>query len=229
MKCIQCGKQVTQPKTALCNDCFSAEHTCLKGYKEHTLLVCTMCNKHKYKKHWKPKKESAIKESVLHHCSFLHKPTKTKVHVTLGKPQHNKQKGEATLKTETIIDGHNVKEEFVFPIKITHTLCDNCANTKTSYFEGILQLRGTNKEAIKEAHDYILAETKKKNNEGVFVNKIETLKNGFDFYYTRQRYIPVIAKKLQKKFGATFATAAQLFTRRKGKDLYRVNAVVRLP
>jgi NMD protein affecting ribosome stability and mRNA decay len=229
MKCIQCGEQVSQPKTVLCSDCFGSKHTCFKGYEEHTLLICTMCKAHKYKKKWNAESRDAIKDAVLHHCSFIHEPKKTKITLELKNTDSKRKKGTAILETETIIDGYTIKEEFVLPVKTTTTLCDNCARTRTEYFEGILQLRGENEATLKRAHAFIVKETARRNKNGIFINKEIELKNGFDFYYTRQRYIPIIGQELQEKFGATMSTAAQLFTRVKGKDLYRVNAIIRLP
>jgi NMD protein affecting ribosome stability and mRNA decay len=229
MKCIQCGILVKQAKKVLCSECFSDKHSCLKSYKEHTLLICTACKAYKYKKQWKPESRKAIENTVLHHCTFEHEPEKTTIKLDLKQTDSKRKQGTATVNTETLIEGHIVKEEFNFPVKVTYTVCDSCAVTNTQYFEGILQLRGENKETLERAFKYVKNETTKRNKNGVFVNKIDEHKNGFDLYYTRQRYIPIIAQELQEKFGATFATSAQLFTRKKGKDLYRVNAIVRLP
>ncbi len=228
MRCIQCGKEITQEKAVLCKHCLVKKHSCMIGYKEHTLLICPHCSRYKYNKQWKREKDDAIKEAVLAHCTFARIPEKKNISYIINKKEHNKMWGEATLKTITTLENQNIKEEFVFPIKVIHTLCDSCHVGRTNYFEGILQLRGSNKKVLEDAYNFIQHETTNKNKDGIFINRIEELKNGYDFYYTKQRYLPVIAQHLAEKFGATTAMSPQLFTRRQGKDLYRINAIVRL-
>ncbi|PIN79755.1 hypothetical protein COV16_02555 [Candidatus Woesearchaeota archaeon CG10_big_fil_rev_8_21_14_0_10_34_8] len=225
MRCIQCGKEVNKPKTVLCSDCTKDKYTCLKGYEEHTLLICPDCGKYKYKKKWNNKSKNAIEESVLHHCSFLVKPLNYNLKINLGIKQGKKQKGEAILKVKSKIENQIVDEEFVLPLKITYAQCDSCAITKTDYFEGILQLRANRD--LDKAQDFVLKEVSYRHD--VAITKTEKVKNGFDYYFTKQRYIPVIMKKLQERFGASGETHAQLFSRKDGKDIYRVNAIVRLP
>ncbi len=233
MKCIQCGKTIEQENAVLCMSCFSKKHTCLKSYQEHTLLICESCGSYKYQKEWKhPKpKEKAIQEAVLQHCHFKIQPDAIDFDIKV-KEEHGKvQKGTVALRTETTIDEQKLIEEHEFPIKVKQTICDKCIRAKTEYFEGILQLRGENKEVLQKAHEFILQEMRRANEKGVFVTKIEEVTNGIDYYVTKQQYLPIITNKLVEKFGAMGKTHGELYTknRQTSKDVYRVNASVRLP
>ncbi len=233
MKCIQCGRVVAEEKAVLCNDCFRTKHTCFKSFESHTLLICAPCGSYKYQKQWKlrkPKNE-ALQESVLNNCDFLIQPEAIELKITLADEHGKVQNGKAILRTETKIEQQTFVEEFELPVKIKYSICDQCAKLKTEYFEGILQLRGENKEMLEKAHEFVLNDASYANKKRVFITKIEEMKTGIDYYYTKQQYLPVIMKKLVKKFKAAGKTHAELFSRSRqtSKDLYRVNASVRLP
>ncbi|MFH1053766.1 MAG: NMD3-related protein [Candidatus Woesearchaeota archaeon] len=92
-----------------------------------------------------------------------------------------------------------------------------------NYYEGILQLRNSSKEII----DYIDSEMARREN--VLINKIKKVKDGFDFYFTDQRYLQGIGKRLQQKFGGELKVSQKLFTKNRmtGKEVYRVTVLFR--
>jgi len=231
MKCIQCGKEVQQKNAVLCNDCFQKKHSVLKSYTEHTLLICPHCNSYKYQNLWKPAKPDALWESVLAHCNFLTQPDSVDVEFINMTTEGIIESGVALLKTETTIDDQKLLEEFELPVRIKKVVCDRCGKLKTEYFEGILQLRGENKQALEKADAFILEDANAAGKKNVFITKREEVTNGIDYYYTKQQYLPVIMKKLAEIFGATAKTHAELYSknRQTSKEIYRVNASVRLP
>src|SRR3990167_3957983 len=92
-----------------------------------------------------------------------------------------------------------------------------------NYFEGIFQLRSPTKEVL----DFMEHDLQKKGD--VFITKKKKLKDGFDMYMTSQRYMQILGRKLQKKFGGELKVSSQLFTRNRqtSKDDYRVNVLYR--
>lgn len=90
------------------------------------------------------------------------------------------------------------------------------------YFEGILQLRDVNGEVI----DFVKRQTAKRND--VRISKIAKVRNGLDMYFTSQKYLRALGKKLQEHFKGEMIMSSQLFTvSRTGKELYRVNVLFR--
>ncbi len=231
LQCIQCGKEVHQKNAVLCDVCFQKKHTTMKAYKEHTLLICPKCTSYKYQRQWKPAKPDALKESVLAHCDFLIQPDAIDLEFLNMITEGIVETGVAVLRTETTVDGQQLFEEFEFPVRIKKVLCDKCGKLKTEYYEGILQLRGENKKILEKADTYVLNNAQLAEKKNVFITKREEVKNGIDYYYTKQQYLPVIMNKLAEVFGATAKTHAELFSksRQTSKDIYRVNASVRLP
>jgi NMD protein affecting ribosome stability and mRNA decay len=233
MKCIQCGKKVEQEQAVLCNECFGERHTSLKHFTPHTLLICPTCHSFQYQKEWKhhKPKEEAIREAVLHHCDFHFQPDAVDLDILLHDEHGAVQTGIVTLRTETVLDGQKLLEEFQFPLKVKASRCNTCSRVKTQYYEGVLQLRGGNKQTLAAAHAFILSEAERIKEKGVFITKIEEVTNGIDYYYTKQQYLPILTNKLVEKFGAVGKTHGELFSksRQTSKDIYRVNASVRLP
>ena len=92
------------------------------------------------------------------------------------------------------------------------------------YFEGILQLRNPSKELL----DFVKKETSKR--KGVSICKTQKLKNGYDIYFTSQRFLRNLGSKLHKKFKGELKTSRKLHTRHRqtGKNVYRVNVLFKL-
>ena len=239
MKCIQCSKELKKEGMVLCDECFRKKHTCFKSYSEHTLLICEHCGSYKYQNQWKLKKGKdkeeaklqAIREGTLHYCQFIFQPEAVDLEIHLLEEHGKVQKGTALLRTESKIDKQKLVEEFTLPLKVKWSSCDQCGKIKTEYFEGILQLRGAKKEVLQKAHDFVLADIEVAGNKGIFITKWDEVVGGVDYYYTRQQYLPIIMNKLAHKFGAVGKTHPELFSknRQTSKDVYRVNASVRLP
>ena len=233
MKCIQCGKKIAENTAVLCQECFAKKNTCFDSYQEHTLLLCPHCGSFKYNKEWKKKKtkQEAIQEAVLSYCHFHHQPNALDIEILEKTKEAKKEKGILILRTETTVDEQPLLEEFSLPYTLKFVSCDQCTKLTTSYFEGILQLRGANNSLFQKVHAFILADATVVKEKGVAISKVEEVKNGIDYYYTRQQYLPNITQKLIDQFGAVGKTHPELYTknRQTSKDVYRVNASVRLP
>ena len=93
----------------------------------------------------------------------------------------------------------------------------------SQYFEGILQLRNTDKDVL----DFVLNLVEKR--DGVSVSKIEKVANGLDLYFTSQKFLQQVGKKLKGNFNGELKTSVKLFTRNRitGKEVYRVNVLFR--
>lgn len=88
---------------------------------------------------------------------------------------------------------------------------------RKEYFEGVLQLRSVSQEVI----DWIKSRTKKDARAAITREKI--VPGGFDLYFSSQKYLRTLGKKLGETFPGILTTARALHTRSKtGKDLYRV-------
>ena len=93
---------------------------------------------------------------------------------------------------------------------------------RDDYFEGILQLRDIDY----EVGDFVKRQGAKRND--VRISKIAKVRNGLDMYFTSQKYLRALGKKLQEHFKGEIVMSPQLFTvSRTGNELYRVNVLFR--
>ncbi len=92
-----------------------------------------------------------------------------------------------------------------------------------NYFEGILQLRNSNKEVV----DFIKSETAKK---GQKIAKEEKVPNGIDFYFVSRNFLRKIGYALQHSFCGELLFSARLHTRNRqtSKDVHRLYVLFRV-
>ncbi|MBW2981116.1 hypothetical protein KY360_06900 [Candidatus Woesearchaeota archaeon] len=93
------------------------------------------------------------------------------------------------------------------------------------YFEGILQLRNPNGIVI----DFINKQVANKG--GVFISKRVKVINGLDLYFSSQKFLQNLGRKLQKVFGGELKISKKLFTKKRmtSRLVYRINVLFRLP
>tara|TARA_Y100000310_G_C20695989_1_gene825761 strand:- start:628 stop:1065 length:438 start_codon:yes stop_codon:yes gene_type:complete len=97
-------------------------------------------------------------------------------------------------------------------------------NKNPQYFEGVLQLRNETKEVI----TFIANQMKKDGN--AFIAKQAKIKNGVDLYFSSNKFLMALGKKLQNHFGGELKTSATLHTRSRqsSKNLYRLTVFFKL-
>lgn len=90
------------------------------------------------------------------------------------------------------------------------------------YFEGVLQLRNPTDEIVFWVYD-----TVKKDDRAVIV-KETPVRGGVDLYFSSQKYLQSLGKKLNEKFSGELKTTATLHTvSNTGKSLFRVTVLFR--
>lgn len=91
------------------------------------------------------------------------------------------------------------------------------------YFEGILQLRDPTPELMEFVHHLVRKKT------GVYITKEVKFKNGVDYYFSSQKYLQVVGKKLKESFPGEYKLSATLHTKdsQANKELYRITIFFR--
>jgi len=92
-----------------------------------------------------------------------------------------------------------------------------------NYFEGILQLRTPTKEIVAFIMDMV------DQKDGVAITKVIKHRDGADYYFTSQKYLQVVGKKLKENFPGEYKMTSTLHTRdsQQNKDLYRITVFFR--
>ncbi|MCA9477652.1 MAG: hypothetical protein KC535_00715 [Nanoarchaeota archaeon] len=210
--CPKCGKPLSSGD--LCSDCTSET-------LEYTppLIQVSEFDRTFYKGSW-------------HHFHDIEEVIKSRVIEALGKEveihippfEFTPQPKEKTkLQVFAIIDG----EEIPLEVKLSYMQCDYGQKQKTTYFEGIMQLRDPHEQVF----SFIDKEMKLLAPKGVFITKTVEQKNGVDLYFTNKTQMQLLGQKISSKFGASMSAHPQLFSHnhQTSKDIYRLNILVTLP
>ena len=95
---------------------------------------------------------------------------------------------------------------------------------KAGRFEGVLQLRNPTTKLVDWVYDLVEKEKK------ADITYTHPLPGGVDMYFSSQRYLRAVGKKLQQRFPGELKSTRKLFTLniRTGKRVYRVTVLFRL-
>jgi NMD protein affecting ribosome stability and mRNA decay len=119
-------------------------------------------------------------------------------------------------------------EKGLLTIKIEK--CNLCQKQHSQYFEGVLQLRYTDK-LRKRIEERVKKQEVEWIEKHVYITKRGKHKDGEDLFLTNKKDLGVFADKLGRIFGAKVNKNAQLFSRNKqtSKNIYRLNVLVTFP
>ncbi len=222
-QCPLCGKKKKEFVEGICLYCYIKKNDVVSGFKDIIIEKCDFCGAYKYK------------DKFLHGDDIINKIVKDclsfdKNYEIIGlKSKLDKKEVYVYIKAK--LGSKVIEREYIFPREIKGITCKKCSKKGTQYFEGILQIRSSNKENIEKAHEFIENDLKNSEKKGYFCSKLVEIKKGKDYFLTSQNYIQELAQKVFNEFGYEIKVNAQLFSRnkQKSKDIFRVNALVNLP
>lgn len=212
--CPKCGKSIE--KGVFCTNC--RPH--VLDYKLSNIKMCCVCNKIFTHGSWK--KTNNIKALIIKEIKSKIKQKDVEIKLLSELPEL--KPGIKESFTAEVIQNDAVHE---VPFEIEVTYCTVCAKKGTQYFEGILQIRGSNKERDK----IISLELAREAKHGNVVNKTVKHPKGLDLYMTHRRSLPKLAQRIVDKLGGLYSLNPKLFSHnhQTGKDIYRLNVLLELP
>ena len=91
------------------------------------------------------------------------------------------------------------------------------------YFQGVLQLRNPNEEVFK------LIKNQLKKRPDVWIAKEEKQKNGTDLYFSSNRFLLALGKRIKKSYKGELKISKKIHTRNKmtSRDVYRMTVLFR--
>lgn len=214
--CPKCGTEIEQGKE-FCKDCRPIKTL---ESREVYFFYCENCKDYNFRNKWKPSHdaEEAITDIVLD--TFAKQPLEI---IKIKIPNVTMAAGvNVDFKVEVLYD----ECEYEVPGRFLMTICPKCAKDKTTYFEGILQLRNPNPE-IKE---YILKRLESVKIKGIHASDVKEVTNGIDYHITSKPFLRKLGKELKQRFKGDFNESPQLFSRnhQTSKDIWRLNVLFRV-
>lgn len=93
-------------------------------------------------------------------------------------------------------------------------------NEKSGYYEAILQLRDCSPKIIA----FVNGEARKIS---LAIAKIKKVTHGLDYYCADGNRTKILGRKLQQHFGGEYKVSASLFSRKDGRNIYRLTILFR--
>jgi nonsense-mediated mRNA decay protein 3 len=128
--------------------------------------------------------------------------------------------GRQTAVMTIIKDGKEIKVERRVPLEMTETICPRCSRISGGYYEGIIQLRGKDREKMERYAAMLVKRLEKK----TFITKTEEKDEGLDLYVGNSKAVV----ELMGALGVRTIISKKLVGRDQGKRLYRTTFLIRL-
>ena len=232
MFCVECGRD-GPTVDGLCTSCFERKHPVIEPPSAVDLPRCQHCGSLRLASGWgRMALEIAIPQ-VLQDQVAVRPPFRraTFTHVAREEDASNYA---LTVKAVGRYEGLEIVQDFHTRLRLKPTVCETCQRQDGRYYEGILQVRGAGRELTakekREIRTLVQAQADRgREAAGDFVSRTEDVRGGLDFYVSSNALGGRLAKQVASAYGGTIATSPKLYGQRKGKALYRVTTLVRLP
>lgn len=216
--CPRCGKPTEHQ---FCLDCLRQLHPLIKNIKPITVVMCPVCLKTFVRSAWiKRDLQEVVERQTERSIVFAQGARIDGMVLEPVAPEPGKQELQLTVFGSA--DGGEAYEEFyVVPIMIQGNRCTECERLANTYFTGILQLRRPNDTVSHEIEKQL----------GKTLSGVKDVTGGIDYYVTDHRVLQNVARAVHAQFGGELSVNAQHFSYDSlaSKNLYRVNALLRLP
>ena len=132
-----------------------------------------------------------------------------------------KQEVQLTVIGSADSDAPSYEEYYTVTVLIQGNRCTECEHQANTYFTGIIQLRRPN-ETVQHEIERLL---------GKSLTDVKDVTGGIDYFVADHRILQNVARQVHDLFGGELTIRAQHFSydRTTSKNLYRVNACIRLP
>ncbi len=116
-----------------------------------------------------------------------------------------------------------VRLEGEVPYRLKPEVCESCSRRAGRYYEGVVQVRATERPLAPEEMRRVLDEAG-----GFDVARAEAEAGGLDLFIESERETERLARHLAGVLGGTTSASPKVAGRRDGREIYRVSRVVRL-
>lgn len=235
--CILCGRSGKLHRH-LCIDCYKKRYVRFHLPEYIDLTICSDCGAAKLGERWVDAggMEKAISRRIEQEFEMRgevrDEVSGEKVGTNLEKKDD--RNWNATVCVSIKVGEFDIGDELSSKIRIRSGVCQRCSKKHGSYFEAILQVRGHKRLSgaqLDMIHDFVAgwAERAQKEDRDFFIGKEEEVAGGIDFYLSGKIAGRNLAKELMERSGGEMTEAPKLYGMKKGKELYRMTYLVRLP
>ena len=234
--CPKCGKETQKLYDTVCKDCFFDQfHLAELPLVLHT-KICSRCSANFDRGKWA---NIGNIEDIVTRCVedalFVHKNAED-IEIDIEPRQLTPYMYRVYVKVDAVIMGEPIHQELHTEVRITREACDMCSRMSGGYFEGIIQIRGTNRIPTEDEKKHcitiaknVVSQMQKKGDRLAFITDSIDLKDGADLYIGSNNTCRHICREIVEEMGGSFSESPSLFGQKDGKDLYRITFSMRLP
>lgn len=227
--CVECGR-VGPTYGGLCQEDYAERHILLTPPETVDLPECVHCQKLLTPRGWETLSLSDAIIAALTEETKREKAVTRVVFVPTITDSEDRQR-DIEVTAAVHVEDFDVTRRFTVTVRLPRATCSDCSRQRGNYFESILQLRTTSgvpdetlrKDVTKIVEDSLTDASSD------FVSRIEKVRGGIDFFLSKNSTGRKIAKLLGETYGAETKSAAKLWGRLEGKEIYRVTYLVRVP
>ncbi|WP_406657054.1 60S ribosomal export protein NMD3 [Methanolobus sp. ZRKC2] len=234
--CPKCGKDAERLVDGLCQKCFFKSSDLVQVPQVLHAKICSNCGARFSRGRWT--NDLNIDEIVIQTVEnelLIHEKADN-IELYIEPRQMTPHLYRAKVEVDALVVGEQLHQEVETEVRITRLACDMCSRVSGGYFESILQIRATNRRLTddekKECMDIvnsILTRMRKKGDRMAFISNSIDDRDGIDLYMGSANASRDICKEIISEFGGSFSESPNLFTRKDGKDVYRITFALRLP
>ena len=232
MFCVECGAEGPVYQ-GVCATCFARKHPLVEPPPHLDVPRCSRCGTFHFRSGWaRADLDAAIPQLLREKVRSL--PPFTRVTFTHVAREEDANNYFLTVKAAGRFEDLQQVQDFHVRLRIKPSVCDTCQRQDGRYFEGILQVRGDGRDLApserRAVRTLVLSRVERgRDASGDFVSRLEEVHGGLDFYVSTNALGMRLAKEVADAFGGTISSSPKLYGQRRGKELYRVTSLVRLP
>ncbi|TGC07919.1 60S ribosomal export protein NMD3 [Methanolobus halotolerans] len=234
--CPKCGKDTERLFDGLCQKCFFDSSDLAQLPLVLHVKICSSCGARFRKGRWT--NDHNIDDIVIQTVEdelLIHEKADN-IELYIEPRQMTPHLYRVKIDVDASVMDEKLHQQVETEVRITRLACDMCSRMSGGYFESILQIRATNRrltdEEKGECMDIVnstLARMHKKGDRMAFISNSIDDRDGIDLYMGSANASRDICKETVAKLGGGFSESPSLFTRKDGKDVYRITFSLRLP
>src|SRR5437016_11662244 len=230
MFCGDCGTEGPVYE-GLCAKCFRKRYPVVQSIELLDVARCESCGSYRLRSGWsKVDRELALPQLLREAMPPL--APYERVGFTQVTRDEDANNLALTVKAVGRFQDLAVVQDFHVRVRIKPSLCDSCQKQRGRYYEGILQVRGEDRELtpweVDAVRTFVTARVDRSEGAATFVSRVEEVHGGLDFYVSTNALAKGLAREIAGSFGGTVSASPKLFGQKQGKEVYRVTALVRL-
>jgi len=233
--CPLCGRP--SPRGEVCGPCRVGKTQWLECPPRVQVVVCPTCGARREAGVWSemPDEWDDTVQNLVRRALVIHPALQdTTVDLAVREKSANRSLVECTVRGRLF--SVPVEGSCTVEVEQKKEQCDRCSLISGSYYEGIVQVRGTGRrpapreiEESRRITDATLESMAAAGERLAFVSKWDEHRDGLDITVGSQRLGKEIASAITQSLGGRFTTHPKLVGEKAGKQIFRVTYSVRLP